>query len=257
MSNIRPLLVCSLLLEYTLLVSGYPLHHAVQPQQLGQHARQKRNYQSNRDAGIGVGLAILLSMLLVAAFYLGRQRERAGGWHCWGARKNPYEHDSNTSEKSGHNGFGPEKLKGQISSPVPVSTSNLAELQTSHEGSETESQPDPSELPTQEVYEMGMPSPKYPTSPKRPSWVDRARRWTRHSGQLDLSDSGDIKSQPEVAEVARRPIQIPESVYMIPRRGGAEERARKSTASALMDWRGSGLEHVRTMYAQRKSGLPS
>lgn len=208
----------------------------------------KRNIATNsRTVGTGFAIAVFLILLFGIAFHLGRRRERMGTWFCWGAC------DSKTTSKPENLSelevtLEPSRLKSRISCPITVSSSAPVELQSPISLAEAESRPRFLEMPSKEIYEMGLPSPR----PRRPSWIDRTTWWIRYSDRKTESKTRNDKDR-RAESVG--PPSYPEAVHQQSTKLQSPEKGRDSSGSALIDWRSSGLEYIRHVYAQKKTDL--
>lgn len=256
--------MCSLLLLFLFFLGNIetafavPFSYASQSQKRGNSAEEK-NFRRSRDAGIGVGLAILVILLLVLAFYLGRRVEQYGSWRCWTTADETsltstpktilrYEEEPHFSADLKHRFESSYDLSStyDLSPPVPA---ELHSLQVEH-------RPRYLELPSnKEVYELGQRTPRTPRTPMTPremglssprsnhsnqsnnnrrSWTSRA--WWRHRQTVQ-----PVEINPAPKKRPASALSLPAAAFLNANLGKNERKVRRS----MMDWRGSGLEHVR------------
>lgn len=223
---------------------AHPLHS---PSNSHIFALKRRVVIHSRLLGLGFAVAICLIIIVGLAFNLGRRRERSGNWYCWGEKAQDSTSNSTalpeleeTPEES--------KIKYRNVWPKPRSISSLVELQSPMNPVEVEWRPCFQELPSKEIYEMDSPS----VSGRRSSWMSQPTWWARY--RKESNARSDKSADNDETTSIKQPPYL-KATHMPSNKTGNQEKQRDSSGAASMDWRGSGLEHVRQVYAQKKTDL--
>lgn len=248
---------------------------------LPRRSPQAKRGTTPQNIGSGFAIAICVVILAVVFYYLGMRHKRTKSWLK--KRKAPAALEAPATESTTDG----QRHKRQISCPIAVASS--APIKPCDDPVEAATASLRCyEMPTKEVYEMGLPSPKKP--PSRVSWLslDRKPWWLtnagKEGGRHSVKTSGSksmrtwfrsdsIVSVPEDRSMRtwfrsdsvgtmpeHMPTSTPSSPPPVPKvalsdtpRAINDNGERRSDGSTLMDW--SGLDYVRKIYVERKSRI--
>ncbi|KAF1931953.1 uncharacterized protein M421DRAFT_90146 [Didymella exigua CBS 183.55] len=223
-------------------ISASPLPH---------HQNHAKRSVSGQNVGSGFAIAICVLFLATTFYYLGTRHERTKAWFIKRNAPAQPEHSSGSGVVSEA-----QRHRRQISCPLAVSSS--APIKPYDDPIEV---PTPSlryyEMPVEEIYEMGPPSPIKPPSRARLS-LDRKPWWLKHSEDQEQGRSeGAIRSKSihswfksvrgsSNIEAIASPLDITHSCSAETCRAVLDNMERASGGSSLLDW--SGLDHIRGKY---------